>query len=190
MKRTKALESTAYHEAGHAFAAWRLGVRTTALSIVPDGDAKGFHAHRTYFRSLDLVFLPHAYDSSPRAQRRVENMALVCCAGPAAQRHFNPRGFRTYHAEDDWHQAVDLLLRKSENTEIVEAYFKLIELRAQNFVAGRWQWPLIECLAEALLKRQRLTGKEVRRVIGECRLPSSVSLAQKYAARMGGKVST
>ena len=36
MRRTKALESTAYHEAGHAVAAQRHGMRTKRLSIVPE----------------------------------------------------------------------------------------------------------------------------------------------------------
>ena len=38
MKQTKALESIAYHEAGHAVAAWDCNVRIKALSIIPEGE--------------------------------------------------------------------------------------------------------------------------------------------------------
>ena len=37
MKRTKALESTAYHEAGHTIAAWRHRIAIRNASVVPEG---------------------------------------------------------------------------------------------------------------------------------------------------------
>ncbi len=37
MKRTKALESTAYHEAGHTVAAWRHRIAIRNASIVSEG---------------------------------------------------------------------------------------------------------------------------------------------------------
>ncbi len=86
MRRTKALEATAYHEAGHAVAAYKVGMKVKRLTIVPSGDALGSHQHHAYFPGVNLE-----YDSSPRAQRRAENFALVCFAGPAAQRRFNPK---------------------------------------------------------------------------------------------------
>jgi hypothetical protein len=96
-------------------------------------------------------------------------MALVCCAGPAAQRRFNPKGFRNYHAEGDWYQAIELLSHLSGDDEILSAHFKLIDVRARKFVVLPHIWPLIEGLAEALLERQHLNGKEVRTVIFESR---------------------
>ncbi len=105
------------------------------------------------------------WDSSARAQRRAENMALVCCAGPAAQRRFNPRGFRKYRAEDDWHQAINLLSYRESDNKILGLYFDMINLQARRFVAQPFNWQLIEGLAEALLDRKRLTGKEVRAAI-------------------------
>ena len=162
MKLTRALKSTAYHEAGHAVAAWHLGVRTKALSIVPEARSAGRHTHHSYFGGINLD-----WGDSPRAQRKAENMALVCCAGPAAQRRFDPKGFRNYHAKDDWHQAVDLLSHLTGDDEILSAHFKLIDLRARKFVARPQVWPLIEGLAGALLEQQHLNGKDVHAVINE-----------------------
>ena len=175
MKRTKALESTAYHEAGHAVAAWRYGVRTKRLSIVPEPSFAGQHVRHPYFGGIN-----QEWGSSPRAQRRVENMVLVCCAGPAAQRRFNPKGFRNYHAEGDWYQAINLLSHLTGDDEILSAYFKLIDLRARKFVAQPSVWPLIEGLAETLLEREHLTGMEVRAIISD----SMSAAVQGHVERM------
>ena len=162
MKRTKALESAAYHEAGHAVAAWHCGVRTKSLSIVPESDSAGRHVRHPYFGGLKLEI-----DSSPRAQRRVENMALVCCAGPAAQRRFDPKRFRSYHAQGDWYEAMNLLSYLTNDDEVLMAHFKLIELRARKLIALPSVWSLIEAVARALLERRHLTGKEVRAIISD-----------------------
>jgi ATP-dependent Zn protease len=159
-RRTKALESTAYHEAGHAVAAYAHGVRTKALSIVPDGDSKGRHEQHPYFGGINLEF-----DSSPRAQRRVENMVLVCLAGPAAQRRFNTKGFRRYHADHDWRQAIDLLSYLVGSNKELEAYLRLIDIRARAFVETAPRWIQINRLAQNLLDRQTLTGPEVRQLM-------------------------
>ncbi len=164
MRRTKALESTAYHEAGHAVAAWKLGVRTKKLSIVPDAadGSLGSHQHSPYFTGINLEF-----DDSPRAQRRVENIAIVCCVGAHSQRRFHPRGFRNYHAEADWHRAISLLSYLAGDNEVLEAYFKLIDLQAKKFVQSQANWCAIEGVAEALLERHALTGAEAKAVIFE-----------------------
>ncbi len=169
-KRTMLLPKTSPRP--ECTAAWRHRVRTKVLSIVPELGFAGQHAHRPYFGGINLE-----WDGSPRAQRRVEDMALVCCAGPAAQRRFNPKGFRSYHAGDDWRQAINLLSYLAGNDEILSAHFKLIDLHARAFVELQHIWPLITGVAEALLEREHLTGKEVRTVI----LDSTAAAVQKHA---------
>jgi ATP-dependent Zn protease len=81
MKRTRSqLESTAYHEAGHAIAEWRLLVRVPRrLTIEPDGDSLGFSEG-----SNPLIRVDIEWDDSPRAQRKAENLVRILLAGPAA----------------------------------------------------------------------------------------------------------
>ena len=79
MRRTKSLESTAYHEAGHAVVARKFSLQTKRLSIVPEDGAVGVHEHEPSFTG----FRPDV-DVPPKVQRRIENMARVCLAGPAA----------------------------------------------------------------------------------------------------------
>lgn len=75
---------------------------------------------------------------------------------------------------------MNLLSYLTDDDEVLSAYFKLIELRARKLVALPTVWSLIEAVAEALLERQHLTGKEVRAVISEgvnAALPRSGRLA-------------
>ena len=160
MRRTKVLEATTYHEAGHAVAAWRVGVRCKLLSTVADETSAGRHVHTPYFSGMNPE-----YDDSPRVQRRLENMALVCLAGPAAQRRFNPKGFRRAYARDDYHQAVDLLSYIAPDNEVLGAYVGLIEVLARKFVEAPRNWYCIESLADELLQRHEMSGREVRAAI-------------------------
>ncbi len=160
VKQTKALESIAYHEAGHAVAAHAHQVRTKKLTIVPAEGSLGRHEHKLFFKRINIE-----YDSSPRAQRRVENMVIVCLAGPAAQRRFNPRGSWRVGAKGDWHQVHDLLSYLVGSEEQLEPYWKLMEIRTQDFVQDPDWWFLIERVAHRLLDRQTLTGAEVRKLM-------------------------
>lgn len=160
IRRTKALESTAYHEAGHAAAVHKHQIRTKVLSIVPDETSTGRIEHHPYFGAIDLE-----YDLSPRVQRRIENMAFVCLAGPAAQRRFNRKGVRHYHGEDDRRLAIYLLERLVGSSEELEAYLNLIQIRVRNFVGNHVNWFFIDRVAQALIERRTLTGAEVRELM-------------------------
>ena len=92
-------------------------------------------------------------------------MALVCLAGPAAQRRFNPKGFRHHHGEGDRHQAVDLLSRLSGHPDVLGAHMGLVEAQARAFVENRGNWAAIEALAAALLDRLEIPGREIASII-------------------------
>ena len=157
---TSRLRATAYHEAGHAVAAWHQRIRINSLSIAEDDISKGRLSHEYHFTGIrpDL-------DMSPRAQRRIENMAMVCFAGPHAQRKAFPRSWRNHHGRSDFHQATDLLSYVDPDPETLEIYVKLVDARAQKFVAGPSVWMLIDRLANDLLERRKMTGREVRESI-------------------------
>ena len=78
---TKALQSTAHHEAGHAVAAWCRGVPIKALSIQALGGTDGRFEHQPFVGDPGLS--PFGLDDF-RAQ--VEDLAVVLYAGPEAQR--------------------------------------------------------------------------------------------------------
>ncbi len=159
MRRTKVLESTAYHEAGHAMMAWHEGLWINEISIVPDDDSSGRILHANPLRGIQLDI-----DNSNRARIRAESAIRVALAGAIAQRHHNPHGFRHRHAEADYDLATDVLLYIVGSGEEADAYMNLLAIQTRQIVTGP-HWNLVEYLAKALLERQRLSRKEIRATI-------------------------
>ena len=76
MKRTKALESTAHHEAGHAFDKFRFDMKMTRVRIVPDLDTNtsGHVLFKPGFTSRDADkinwgIICHLAETPPQQQK-------------------------------------------------------------------------------------------------------------------------
>ncbi len=156
------LRATAHHEAGHAVAAFHVGVKTRAILLFARDGSPGRHSIRSY-----LAGMRPGLGSSPRSQRRAEKVALLCLAGPAAQRRFNPKGAHSYPMETDRRQAIDLLSRFAESDEELRAYRRLIEARARRMIARPEIWRSVERLAARLLEKGSMTAAEVADAIRE-----------------------
>ena len=180
---SKKLKGVAYHEAGHAVAAWSLGCSIWKVTIVLDGSSAGKTIYGPWYRRTDS-----GWDGSPRVQRRLENMALMTLAGPAAERRFNPRSRYHYeHHSGDRSHVTDLLNLMAGSDEERQAYFRLIEARAWNFVWDPRMWTAIEAVAAALLERKVLTGKATRAVILRSIAPPSSLAKRTLAKRMNAR---
>ena len=169
MKRIKALESTAYHEAGHAVAAYQLGQLVKSATIIPNDDLFGSVSTDPYFsgNEWDQLIGVEPEDISGDMQQRLENDVLVSLVGPAAQKRFNPFGYRKFHGEQDRKIAMNWLEKLEGDNKILGHYFRMFDLRAHNFVQRSPNWGLICHLAETLLAKPTLTGDEVKSVILE-----------------------
>lgn len=152
-------QSTAFHEAGHAVAAFFLGfsVGRRGVTIIPDKIKDNLGAAHVL---LQLRERPDVA-ISPGTHVRIENHAVVCLAGDAAQRKLHPRSH--YRAQSDQDQALELLDYISGSNEILCARFKVARLQAQALVNLRWKE--ITAVATALLERKTLTRDEVRQAI-------------------------
>ncbi len=159
MKITKALQATAYHEAGHAVAAWYLGAGVKSASIVPDADSTG----RVYYERHPLEGIDIDLDDGPHVQARLEDAIQIALAGPVAHRRFNPRSWRHHHGEVDHRVATDLALKNCGSAEIASAYLKYLGLLARGIV--KTNWVAVEALAEELLERRAMSGEDVEEVI-------------------------
>ena len=93
MKITKALQSTAHHEAGHAVAAFTCSIATRKLSIIPNNDSHGRFTHEPYGVGIKTL---EVGEVTPRVQRALENRALISLAGPAAQRRLILKGTENF----------------------------------------------------------------------------------------------
>ena len=159
-KPTKALWSTAYHEAGHAVAAFHLGIKGKSVSIEPIEDSAGHFQHANPLQGIQLDV-----DGSDRARLRVERLVKVCFAGPIAQRRFNPKGYRTSHASSDFETATGVLMRLTGSTKELEAYAELLHIQTEQMICNRLNWLRIEEVAKALIEQRKLSARQLRTVI-------------------------
>jgi hypothetical protein len=80
-----------------------------------------------------------------------------------AQRLYDPRGVRNYHGHSDYSNAITLLGYLVESDEELKLYFRLLKIRARQYLQRFWID--VEALADALLKKKHLTGQEVRAIV-------------------------
>jgi hypothetical protein len=162
MGRIDQLSSTAYHEAGHAVAALRLGVGIgrRGVSIVP---GEGF---------LGKVHVLMALGGRPDVEitgamrLKAESQVIVSLAGTAAQRRFRASSVRSYHGRSDIQGAFKLLsfFTFSRDDQELKAYFRLLQIRAEVMVATPLWWTQIDAVAGELLTRKHLSVSEVKTI--------------------------
>lgn len=147
----------AYHEAGHAVAAFYLGLRVREVSIVPDADALG----HVSWKPMPPSFRPDA-EVSPRVRDRIEREAIATLAGPwAEEKAGGDDAWRTSGSDLD--DSVALLQYLCASDDELQAYLHLVSIRARNLVERLWD--SIDALAHQLLAKRRLSGEEVRRLM-------------------------
>lgn len=157
----KKLQDTAYHEAGHAVAAWRFGhlKKRDYVTIVPDPQ-RGSAGHlRNPPRFISEI--ERSGSASGRAVLQAEKFVVGCLAGNAAEcRHRG--GKRRYLAggRQDRDQAVEILSHFVGSAEELNTYFHLLQVRAENLVYAFWL--AVEAVAQRLLSEKKLTSAQIR----------------------------
>jgi hypothetical protein len=144
----------AYHEAGHAVMGWHLGAGFRSVSIRRGPRCSGW----VWFCEA----LPA--DKERIDSRDWERAVLIYLAGPLAAWPYERR-FRAPSARQDLERAY-ALVEKTAGTaqEAREQWARLREL-AWNILGREDLWRAVSALAQALLERETLTGREARRVI-------------------------
>jgi hypothetical protein len=156
-RQQRRLTAAAFHEAGHAVAAYHLHVRLRRISIGADeGEALGW---------LDL-WLPHVKPGADdvRRARAVERDIIVLLAGAQAERLGVGRsscpagGFDFYEAM----RRAGSICRTSDE---MSAWLRWLQLRTRALVQSpTWRQP-IEVLAQHLLECRQLGARETRAII-------------------------
>lgn len=156
------LLSTAYHEAGHAVAAFLQDIRFEkgTITIVPADGASGYFTHEKVMKRLrpDL-------DCSDRVRIRAEKLIVLCLAGPEAQRRHRASSVRSYHASSDYNVAVDCSGYFVGNSEVHTAYMKYLLARTKALFYRPRAWEAVEALAGELVSKRTLRGDEALKVI-------------------------
>jgi hypothetical protein len=129
----------AYHEAGHAVVAHRLGAKVLRVSIDDDGG-------KTQIRRLGGG----------------ERAILVNLAGPYAQKRYAPRSHWHSHSHTGFNRGTDfdnvtsLIYEIHGRGEVAEKYWRYVEARAEKLVEQSWRY--IDAVAKVLLKHGVITG--------------------------------
>ncbi len=152
--------TTAYHEAGHAVAAFflDLSIGRDSLTIVrKDCSAGVTQVHLQLTGDPELA-------AAPRTRVRIERFAVMSLAGNTAQKKYAPRSW--FAASSDVLGAARLLECISGGcNDILNARLRVAELEARNLVNNRWDE--ISAVAASLIERKALTATQVEEVIKE-----------------------
>jgi ATP-dependent Zn protease len=157
-RRERQLRAAAFHEAGHAIAAYHLRVRLRRISIGADGDdALGW---------LDL-WLPRVTTDDAdniRQAQAVERDIIVLLAGAQAERIGLGRP-SCPAGGIDFYEAMRRAKAICRTSEEMSACLRWLQLRTHALVQSpTWRQP-IDTLAARLLERRHLGARETRAII-------------------------
>lgn len=154
MSRRSASTETviAYHEAGHAVAALRLGVPVRHVTIDPENDDGGIVLGHVRFRSGDK--------DPPSLGHR---LLVISLAGPAAQRRYAPRSPVRVNGASDFAHAQRESELCSSDPMAARSLHHWGEREARHLVAREW-W-LVERIADILIRRRTISGDELQEAL-------------------------
>ena len=155
----KQLRETAYHEAGHAVAAYCCQIRFKEVTIIPDEDSLG----KLVSSKRPKSFQPDI-NQDTKTRLRIERETIVYFAGGIAERKLTG-GKRLKGAHVDLSHAIDLLDRLTGGTRETEAYGNWLFIRAEYLVMHPWNWTAIEALAAELMEHKRIGYRRARQII-------------------------
>ena len=181
---------TAYHESGHAVAAWSLGCDLHWASIVPDGRSKGRLAYDNPCCRIEPNEWPPAGfaadpgDQNAAMMKLIMDYIMILLAGPLAQRRHNPRShWRVSAGANNWTRSetkeLAQMISKDSDIEqvlffityiygdkpsrVYQKYFAQMQMQTEALVERRWHE--IDRLAHALVERKTLIADELVAII-------------------------
>jgi ATP-dependent Zn protease len=154
------LSRTAYHEAGHAVMAYEFGHATHHVTIVPDREVGSLGHHQS---APFPAWLKPDIEINSRTEKRIEQEILVRLAGMAAEQKFCGRN-NWKGAGSDFHSAIDMASYVFGMGKLLDKYMSFMVERARAQMSHPRIWVQVEAVAEALLKRQTLSGKQIREI--------------------------
>jgi hypothetical protein len=151
------LRQIAFHEAGHAVAAFVIGYSIAGV-VIDREPSPGDEASTRHFVELSDMLPVEQMEKSD-----AENRALFAFAGDAAAMYLmgcRPAGESFDHGCDYWLATAAAWRFFSENRER-HAFLEATEDRAHAFVREPLRWHQIQTLAASLLERRDLFGHQV-----------------------------
>ncbi len=154
------LAKIAYHEAGHAVAAYVVKRAFQHVSIEEDEESLG----HVMFRKFSDKFQPE-YQEEDRIRPLLEKCIIVGLAGEVAEK-------KSYNAEidfqssmSDFSKAFDYICYLVGTVEEAEAFLNWMIVRTKNIIYLDFNWNAVKVLAEQLIKRKRIGYRLARKII-------------------------
>jgi hypothetical protein len=164
-RRPSRAERTAYHEAGHAVAAYLRHLRFTSVSIVPDRGTLG----RCEFSEAPVV-IDLSVPPTPRTRARVETLIVVSLAGVIAECLLTGRhNWRGAHADLRDAGRYAEALAGSDNE--AGAYARWLWEHTRVLLSAPPCWLAVQRLAGALTEDGRVGERRARALIASAVQP-------------------
>jgi hypothetical protein len=172
----------AIHEAAHAFVFAQMPfVKIKHVAIVPASDAH-----------LSIAISPQRTRTSANTLTRVSANALArgALAGPIAQLMATPKQLAslrllTYASEEDLKAAVGYLRASGATADEVDVQFAKLLTQTLMQIAKPSMWRKIVAIADELIARHRIPGRDVIALVQTSRGKGHVSGLDEAALRVG-----
>jgi hypothetical protein len=170
-------ERTAYHEAGHAVAAYVRHLRFTGVSIVPSDSTLG----RCEF-IVTSVMIDVKERASTRTRRRVETLIIVSLAGVIAEGLLTGRtNWGGAHA--DLHDAARYASYVTGSEDELGAYVRWLWEHTKMLLAAPPCWLAVREVAAALNADGRVGERRARHIIADALKRGSRRARRRTPAR-------
>jgi hypothetical protein len=172
LQRGVTLADVLVHEAGHAVAAWELGVRIGAIHV----HLRVREGRMTFASDVGLGRFPVGSDALRLA---IEREMVVFHAGLVAQRRFHYEGAWGLVPRTDYEGILATALQVETDLKLIDEWSDYAEERARALIELPQTWRRVEALAVELAQRPVLHGEEIDAFL------SGVRVSRAPNARLG-----
>lgn len=176
LQRGVTLADVLVHEAGHAVAAWELGVRIGAIHV----HLRVREGRMTFASDVGLGRFPAGSDALRIA---VERDMVVLHAGLVAQRRFHYEGAWGLVPRTDYEGVLATALEAETDLRLIDEWSDYAEERARTLLELPQTWRRVEALAVELARRPVLHGGEIEAFLAGVRVPRARNARLVYRRR-------
>jgi hypothetical protein len=170
---TKRIESTAYHEAGHAVKAIEYRRRFKYVTVIPGDGTLG------HLKPGKWSCRPDIDSTSPGSRLKIEREIIIDLGGLAAEYHY--RGKHSWSgAQGDIDRATNRAFYLFSNVKVVGRYLDYMIERVKSEIRQWPTWPAVEAVAKALLTDKTLSYRRARLIAKEAHNISDTELSRLY----------
>jgi hypothetical protein len=176
LQRGVTLADVLVHDAGHAVAAWELGVRVGAVHV----HVRVREGRMTFASDVGLGRFPAGSDALRLA---IEREMIVFHAGLVAQRRFHYHGTCGLVPRTDYEGILAAALQIESDHRLIDEWSDYAEEQARALIELPQTWRRVEALAVELARRPVLHGEEIDAFLAAVRVPRVGNARRSYRRR-------